>query len=134
MRRSLSRLLIAIVLVLLVVYLFLQDWRATLNPDAGRARLAGGHVHSLPAVRLLYQYAFDVRNVLAIGLVVDDAIVVVEAYNVTLRRVCVPRMRLEEQWKSCPGPVICIALFWIGGLRADRLYPRITEGSTSNCP
>src|SRR3982074_1961066 len=71
-------LLIAIVLVILVVYLFLQDWRATLIPMlAVPVSLVGTFVF-FP----LFGFSINTLSlfglVLAIGLVVDDAIVVVE--------------------------------------------------------
>ena len=56
------------------------------DPVAGGAGIARRHVHLLPGLWLLDQHAFAVRLVLAIGLVVDDAIVVVEAYSATSRR------------------------------------------------
>ena len=78
MKEILETLLIAIVLVILVVYLFLQDWRATLIPMlAVPVSLVGTFV-------LFPLFGFSINTlslfglVLAIGLVVDDAIVVVE--------------------------------------------------------
>ena len=60
MKEIIVTLLIAIVLVILVVFLFFAGLAGNADPDAGRACLAGGHVYSLPAVRLLHQYAFNV--------------------------------------------------------------------------
>src|SRR5580700_8611224 len=78
MKEIIQTLLIAIVLVILVVYLFLQDWRATLIPMlAVPVSLIGTFV-------LFPLFGFSINTlsmlglVLAIGLVVDDAIVVVE--------------------------------------------------------
>src|SRR6202049_2002604 len=78
MREIIQTLLIAIVLVILVVYLFLQDWRATLIPLlAVPVSLVGTFVF-FP----LFGFSINTLSmfglVLAIGLVVDDAIVVVE--------------------------------------------------------
>ena len=78
MREIVITLLIAIVLVILVVYLFLQDWRATLIPLlAVPVSLVGTFVF-FP----LFGFSINTLSmfglVLAIGLVVDDAIVVVE--------------------------------------------------------
>ena len=52
-------LLIALVLVILVVYIFLQGWRATLIPLLAGAGLACRHVHLFPVVRLFDQHAFS---------------------------------------------------------------------------
>jgi hydrophobic/amphiphilic exporter-1 (mainly G- bacteria), HAE1 family len=78
MKGILVTLLIAIVLVILVVYLFLQDWRATLIP------LLAVPVCLVGTFVLFPVFGFSINTlslfglVLAIGLVVDDAIVVVE--------------------------------------------------------
>ena len=78
MKEILETLLIAIVLVILVVYLFLQDWRATLIP------LLAVPVSLVGTFVLFPLFGFSINTlsmfglVLAIGLVVDDAIVVVE--------------------------------------------------------
>src|SRR6266699_631874 len=79
MQEIIETLLIAIVLVILVVFLFLQDWRATLIPMlAVPVSLVGTFI-------LFPLFGFSINTlsmfglVLAIGLVVDDAIVVVEA-------------------------------------------------------
>ena len=61
MKEILWTLVIAIVLVIFVVYLFLQDWRATLIPMLAVPVSLGGDVRYLPVVRLLDQYAFVVR-------------------------------------------------------------------------
>jgi len=59
MKEVVETLVIAILLVILVVYLFLQDWRATLIPMlAVPVSLVGTFV--LPAIRLLNQHTFDV--------------------------------------------------------------------------
>ncbi len=47
----------ALGLVILVVYIFLQGWRATLIPLAGRSRLAGRRIHRLPDPRIFHQHA-----------------------------------------------------------------------------
>ena len=51
----------AIILVTLVVFIFLQNLRATHHSAADRAGVADRHVHLLSAARLLAQHAFDVR-------------------------------------------------------------------------
>jgi multidrug efflux pump len=71
-------LLEAILLVVLVVILFLQTWRASIIPLLAGAGVGGRHLRGAAPARLLDQCAEPVRLVLAIGIVVDDAIVVVE--------------------------------------------------------
>ena len=76
------------VLVILVVFIFLQGWRATLIP------LLAVPVSLIGAFILFPVFGFSVNTlslfglVLAIGLVVDDAIVVVEAWSATSRKAC----------------------------------------------
>src|SRR6267154_1414059 len=78
MKEIIETLLIAIALVILVVYLFLQDWRATLIP------LLAVPVSLVGTFALFPLFGFSINTlsmfglVLAVGLVVDDAIVVVE--------------------------------------------------------
>src|SRR5258708_21300103 len=78
MKEIIQTLLIAIALVLLVVYLFLQDWRATLIP------MLAVPVSLVGTFALFPLFGFSINTlsmfglVLAIALVVDDAIVVVE--------------------------------------------------------
>ncbi len=52
-------LVISLVLVILVVFLFLQGWRATLIPLMGSAGIPCRHVHALSIARLLHQYTFS---------------------------------------------------------------------------
>ena len=61
MREILLTLGIALVLVIVVVYIFLQGWRATLIPLLAVPVSLVGTFAFFPAVRLLHQYAFDVR-------------------------------------------------------------------------
>src|SRR5260370_9344827 len=71
-------LVIAIVLVIFVVYLFLQDWRATLIPMLAVPVSLVGTFVIFPLVGFSINTLSMFGLVLAIGLVVDDAIVVVE--------------------------------------------------------
>src|SRR5260370_10230963 len=78
MRQFVQTLVIAILLVILVIYLFLQDWRATLIPLlAVPVSLVGTFVF-FPLFGFSINTLSRFGLVLAIGLVVDDAIVVVE--------------------------------------------------------
>src|SRR5260370_35047845 len=72
-------LLIAIVLVIIVVYIFLQGWRATLIPMVAVPVALGGTFLFFPVFGFSINTLSLLGLVLAVGLVVDDAIVVVEA-------------------------------------------------------
>lgn len=104
-------LLIALALVVFVVFLFLQNWRATLIPIlAIPVSLIGTFImfSSLGfTINTLTLFAF----VLAIGIVVDDAIVVVEAvqHNIDHEKMS-PKEATRKAMKDISGPVIAIAL------------------------
>lgn len=101
----------ALILVILVVYLFLQSWRATLIPVlAIPVSLIGTFILFGPlgfTINTLTLFAF----VLAIGIVVDDAIVVVEAvqHNIDHEKLS-PKEATQKAMKDISGPVIAIAL------------------------
>ncbi|MFZ3374151.1 MAG: efflux RND transporter permease subunit, partial [Chthoniobacterales bacterium] len=103
-------LLEAIVLVILVVYLFLQGWRATLIP------LLAVPVSLVATFMLFPLLGFSINTlalfglVLAIGLVVDDAIVVVEAVEHHIERGLSPKDAAFKAMEEVSGPVIGIAL------------------------
>ncbi len=101
----------ALILVVLVVFLFLQNWRATLIPVlAIPVSLIGTFILFGPlgfTINTLTLFAF----VLAIGIVVDDAIVVVEAvqHNIDHEKMS-PKEATRKAMKDISGPVIAIAL------------------------
>lgn len=101
----------ALILVVLVVFLFLQNWRATLIPVlAIPVSLIGTFILFGPlgfTINTLTLFAF----VLAIGIVVDDAIVVVEAvqHNIDHEKLS-PKEATQKAMKEISGPVIAIAL------------------------
>src|SRR5260370_5785058 len=74
-----TTLIIAVILVILVVYLFLQNWRATLIPMIAVPVSLIGTFAIFPYLGFSINTLSLFGLVLAIGLVVDDAIVVVEA-------------------------------------------------------
>jgi HAE1 family hydrophobic/amphiphilic exporter-1 len=104
-------LLEALALVVLVVFLFLQNWRATLIPVlAIPVSLIGTFIFFIPfgfTINTLTLFAF----VLAIGIVVDDAIVVVEAiqHNMDHDKLS-PKEATIKAMKEISAPVIAIAL------------------------
>ncbi len=101
----------ALILVVLVVFLFLQSWRATLIPVlAIPVSLVGTFIFFTTmgfTINTLTLFAF----VLAIGIVVDDAIVVVEAvqHNIDHEKMS-PMEATRKAMKDISGPVIAIAL------------------------
>lgn len=100
----------AVILVALVVYIFLQNWRATLIP------LIAVPVSLISTFCLFPLLGFSLNTisllgmVLAIGLVVDDAIVVVEAVQEHIDKGLNPRMASFAAMQEVAGPVIAIAL------------------------
>lgn len=107
----LNTLIEALLLVVFVVFLFLQNWRATLIPVlAIPVSLIGTFIFFIPfgfTINTLTLFAF----VLAIGIVVDDAIVVVEAvqHNIDHGKMS-PKEATQKAMKEISGPVIAIAL------------------------
>src|SRR3989441_3251676 len=97
-------------LVILVVFIFLQNWRATLIPLIAVPVSLIGTFAVFPllgfSVNTLSLFAF----VLAIGLVVDDAIVVVEAVEQHIERGLAPRQATIQAMQEVSGPVVAIAL------------------------
>jgi HAE1 family hydrophobic/amphiphilic exporter-1 len=100
----------AMVLVIAVVFLFLQGWRATLIP------LIAVPVSLIGAFLVFPILGFSINTlsllglVLAIGLVVDDAIVVVEAVEVGIEHGLSPRDAAIKAMEEVSSPVIGIAL------------------------
>src|SRR5208283_4216112 len=103
-------LLIAFVLVILVVYIFLQDWRATLIP------MFAVPVALVATFAVFPLFGFSVNTlslfglVLAIGLVVDDAIVVVEGIQRHIEDGMAPKDAARKAMEELTGPVVGIAL------------------------
>jgi len=119
-------LVIALVLVILVVYLFLQDWRATLIPMlAVPVSLIGTFV-------LFPIFGFSINTlsmlglVLAIGLVVDDAIVVVEGVQRHIEEGLAPKDAARKAMQELQGPVVGIALVLASVFVPTAFIPGIT--------
>jgi HAE1 family hydrophobic/amphiphilic exporter-1 len=103
-------LLIAIVLVVLVVYIFIQDFRATLIPTiAIPVSLIGAFV-LFPMLGFTVNTLSLLGLVLAIGIVVDDAIVVVEAVQVKIEEGLTPKEATIAAMKEVTAPVIATTL------------------------
>jgi multidrug efflux pump len=103
-------LLEATMLVVLVVILFLQTWRASIIP------LVAVPVSIVGTLSLLYLFGFSINAlslfglVLAIGIVVDDAIVVVENVERNIASGLSPRDATYQAMKEVTNPIIAIAL------------------------
>ncbi len=111
-REIVKTLLEAIALVILVVFIFLQSWRATLIPiltKRSRMSLVGAFLF-FPAVGFTTNSLSLLGLVLAVGLVVDDAIVVVEAIEVKIAQGKSPRDAAIEAMDEVGGALVGIAL------------------------
>jgi multidrug efflux pump len=100
----------AMILVTLVVFLFLQNWRATLIPMIAVPVSLVGTFAVFPMLGFSINTLSLFGLVLAIGLVVDDAIVVVEAVESHIEQGMSPRDGAIQAMKEVSGPVIAIAL------------------------
>lgn len=100
----------AVLLVILVVFLFLQDWRATLIPLLTVPVSLIGTFIIFPLLGFSVNVLSLLGLVLAIGLVVDDAIVVVEAVMHNIEHGMNPKEATQKAMKEVGGPVVAIAL------------------------
>ena len=99
----------AVGLVILVVFVFLQDWRATLIPLVTVPVSILGAMALFPALGFTINMTSMFGLVLAIGIVVDDAIVVVEAVQLNIDRGMMPREATMHAMAEVSGPVVAIA-------------------------
>lgn len=103
-------LIIALLLVIAIIYLFLQSWRATLIPlIAIPVSLIGAFI-LFPALGFTINIISLLGLVLAIGLVVDDAIVVVEAVEVNLSKGMSPKQASVEAMRNVSSPIIATTI------------------------
>jgi len=121
-----NTLLIALVLVTLVVYIFLQSWRSTLIP------LLAVPVSLVGTFVLFPLFGFSINTlslfglVLAIGLVVDDAIVVVEGVERHIEEGMTPKDAALKAMEELSGPVVGIALVLSAVFVPTAFIPGIT--------
>src|SRR5467141_2882172 len=126
MKEIVLTLVIAIVLVLIVVFVFLQGWRATLIP------LLAVPVSLVGTFIFFPLFGFSVNTlslfglVLAIGLVVDDAIVVVEAVERHIEHGLAPKAAALKAMEEISGPVVGIALVLSAVFIPTAFIPGIT--------
>ncbi|RKY55947.1 MAG: hydrophobe/amphiphile efflux-1 family RND transporter, partial [Candidatus Neomarinimicrobiota bacterium] len=106
-------LIIALILVILVVFIFIQDWRATLIPTlAIPVSLIGAFIF-FPALGFTINVLSLLGLVLAIGIVVDDAIVVVEAVQVNIAKGMKTKEATLDAMAKVTAPVIATTLVLI---------------------
>jgi HAE1 family hydrophobic/amphiphilic exporter-1 len=105
-----TTLIAAMILVILVVFIFLQNWRATLIPIVAVPVSLIGTFAIFPLLGFSVNTLSLFGLVLAIGLVVDDAIVVVEAVEHHIEEGMAPRAATIQAMKEVSGPVVAIAL------------------------
>ena len=125
-KEIIETLLIALVLVIIVVFLFLQSWRSTLIPLlAVPVSLVGTFVF-FP----LFGFSINTLSlfglVLAIGLVVDDAIVVVEGVERHIEEGMTPKDAALKAMEELQGPVVGIALVLSAVFVPTAFIPGIT--------
>jgi len=126
MKEIVETLLIALALVIVVVYLFLQSWRSTLIP------LLAVPVSLLGTFVLFPLFGFSINTlslfglVLAIGLVVDDAIVVVEGVERHIEEGLTPKNAALKAMEELSGPVVGIALVLSAVFVPTAFIPGIT--------
>jgi HAE1 family hydrophobic/amphiphilic exporter-1 len=122
----LKTLLEALVLVIIVVYIFLQGWRATLIP------LLAVPVSLIGTFLVFPMLGFSINTlslfglVLAIGLVVDDAIVVVEAIEHHIEHGLSPKDAAFKAMEEVSGPVVGIAIVLSAVFIPTAFVPGIT--------
>ncbi|MFZ0827785.1 MAG: multidrug efflux RND transporter permease subunit [Verrucomicrobiia bacterium] len=116
----------AIILVIIVVFIFLQGWRATLIP------LLAVPVSLIGTFALFPLFGFSINTlslfglVLAIGLVVDDAIVVVEIVEHHIEKGLSPKEAALKGMQEVTGPVIAIAIILSAVFIPTAFIPGIT--------
>ncbi len=116
----------ALVLVILVVFIFLQNWRATLIPLLAVPVSLVGTFAIFPLLGFSINTLSLFGLVLAIGLVVDDAIVVVEAVGAHIEKGLSPREATLKAMKEITGPVVGIALVLSAVFVPTAFVPGIT--------
>jgi hydrophobe/amphiphile efflux-1 (HAE1) family protein len=117
---------VALLLVILVVFLFLQGWRATLIPLLAVPVSLIGTFIAFPALGFSINTLSLFGLVLAIGLVVDDAIIVVEAVEHHIDLGLSPRDATLRAMEEVGGPVVAIALILAAVFIPTAAIPGIT--------
>jgi multidrug efflux pump len=116
----------AMILVIAVVFVFLQGWRATLIPLLAVPVSLVGTFMVFPLLGFSVNTLSLLGLVLAIGLVVDDAIVVVEAVEHHIEHGLSPKEATLKAMEEVSGPVIAIALILAAVFIPTAFVPGIT--------
>jgi hydrophobic/amphiphilic exporter-1 (mainly G- bacteria), HAE1 family len=116
----------AVFLVILVVYIFLQGWRATLIPLLAVPVSLIGTFMVFPMLGFSINTLSLLGLVLAIGLVVDDAIVVVEAVEHNIEHGMSPHDATIKAMEEVAGPVVAIGLILAAVFVPTAFVPGIT--------
>ncbi|MBV6506136.1 MAG: Efflux pump membrane transporter BepG [Syntrophorhabdaceae bacterium] len=116
----------AVLLVIFVVFIFLQGWRATLIPLVAVPVSLIGTFAVFPLLGFSINTLSLFGLVLAIGLVVDDAIVVVEAVEHHIEEGMSPRDATIKAMDEVSGPVVAIALILAAVFVPTAFIPGIT--------
>ena len=125
-REIVYTLLEALGLVVIVVFIFLQGWRATLIPLLAVPVSLIGTFIIFPALGFSINTLSLFGLVLAIGLVVDDAIIVVEAVEHHIEEGMDPKSATEKAMEEVGGPVVAIALILAAVFIPTAAIPGIT--------
>ena len=126
MKEMATTLIEALLLVVLVVFVFLQSWRATLIPMLAVPVSLIGTFMVFPLLGFSVNTLSLFGLVLAIGLVVDDAIVVVEAVEHHIEQGLSPKEASLKAMHEVSGPVIAIALILTAVFVPTAFIPGIT--------
>lgn len=121
-----STLFIAVFLVVLVIYVFLQDWRATVVPVAAIPVSLIGTFAAMNLIGFSLNMLSLFGIVLAIGIVVDDAIVVVENTSRHLAAGLSPKNAVLKAMQEITGPVIATTFVLLAVFVPTAFMPGIT--------
>ncbi|MFO7901567.1 MAG: efflux RND transporter permease subunit [Pirellulaceae bacterium] len=119
-------LVVAVLLVVLVIFVFLQDWRATLIPSAAIPVALIGTFAIMAGIGFSVNMLTLFGVVLAIGIVVDDAIVVVENTSRYLDEGLSPKEATTKAMSEITGPVIATTLVLLAVFVPTAFMPGIT--------
>lgn len=116
----------ALILVILVVFIFLQDWRSTVIPSVAIPVSLIGAFILFPMLGFTVNVLSLLGLVLAIGIVVDDAIVVVEAVSVNIENGMSPKEATRKAMDEVSAPVVATTLVVIAVFVPVAFVPGIT--------
>ena len=117
-------LFVAVALVVIVIFIFLQDWRATIVPVVAIPVSLIGTFAVMSAIGFSINMLSLFGVVLAIGIVVDDAIVVVENTTRHLADGLSPKDAAVKAMSEITGPVIATTLVLAGRVCSQRVHGR----------